>query len=298
MKFLKNRIKFVTIFSFIILLVSFLITINLPDNKLHIVFCDVGQGDGILIKTPKGNLIVIDAGYDNKMKRCIEKNTPFYNKHISLAIISHLHADHIAGFIPLMGSHKIDRILLNKLEYDTPEHRELTSQSKAKKQLSQGVWATDKINYNKVELDVLWPMVNSWNRSNGNWQAYLDDLNDTSTVLLLTYHNIQVLFTGDANISTMDKVVESPLFSSKLKQNSIRILKYPHHGSRLSLSSKMLTVFKSPIAVISLGKKNTYGHPHKEVLDALKMHKFKVLRTDELGSIEFITDGIKLWQAK
>ena len=53
-----------------------------PDQRLHIIFCDVGQGDGILIKTPGGSQIIIDAGYDNKMLNCIEQHTPFQDKTI------------------------------------------------------------------------------------------------------------------------------------------------------------------------------------------------------------------------
>ena len=72
------------------------------DGKLHIVFCDVGQGDAIYIRTPKAFDILVDGGPDDSILSCLSNHMPFWDRKIDLVILTHPHADHLNGLIPLL----------------------------------------------------------------------------------------------------------------------------------------------------------------------------------------------------
>src|SRR5438270_8629698 len=77
------------------------------DNKLHIVFCDVGQGDSILVKTPGDSTIVIDGGPDSSLINCLHKHLPFWQRDISLVMMTHPHADHLQGLLYLLDRYQV-----------------------------------------------------------------------------------------------------------------------------------------------------------------------------------------------
>jgi competence protein ComEC len=268
------------------------------DGNMHIIFCDVGQGDGILIKTPAGSEIIIDTGYDNKMLHCLEKNISLFDHTVELALLTHLHADHIAGLIPIAKKYRITSIVKNSIDYKTPEVEELTKVINQEKINTIELWQSDSINTDQIQIDILWPTPRSWNRTNGNWQAYLNDFNDSSIVSLVTYKNFQCLLTGDAGVAVLDSIVQSGEFKQKLKPNTHKILKYSHHGSKDGLSPSLLQIFSNHVAVISAGEKNKYGHPDPETLDALAKYNFQIYRTDKQGTQHFVTDGESLWRDK
>jgi competence protein ComEC len=299
----KMKIKEIFLKTLIILTLTgiFVVTSNIMlrhDGKLHIIFCDVGQGDGIIIKTPGGSEIIIDAGYDSRMLQCLEKNIPLFDRTIELALITHMHADHIAGFIPIAKKYRIASMVKNSIDYKTPEVEELTQVITQKKINTTELWQSDSINTDQVQIDILWPTSHTWNRANGNWQAYLNDFNDSSIISLVTYKNFQCLLTGDAGITVLDSVIQSEQFKQKLRPDTHKILKYSHHGSKDGLSLSLLQIFSNHIAIISAGEKNKYGHPDQGTLDALTRYNFQIYRTDKQGTQHFVTDGTTLWRHK
>lgn len=111
----------------------------------------------------------------------------------------------------------------------------------------------------------------------------LKSSNDSSNVLKLTYHNFSVLFTGD-----LPQTQEKYLLNKNIAST---ILKVAHHGSKTSSSQEFLEHVRPQLAIISVGKYNSFGHPSKEVLDRLNNLPTKILRTDEKGAIVIYTDG-------
>ncbi len=79
-----------------------------PDGQLHIIFCDVGQGDAILVKTPSGQTMLIDGGPDRKVLDCLGKYLPFWQRNLTVAVMTHPQADHMTGFVEVFQSMEID----------------------------------------------------------------------------------------------------------------------------------------------------------------------------------------------
>lgn len=182
------------------------------------------------------------------------------------------------------------------IDHTTPETQELFKQVKENK--------INIIESNKgqqlrlgtaIYANLLWPDDNSWNRKNGNWQAYLDDFNDSSQVMTIKYDKVLFMMTGDAGVKILERITTDPIFLQDIANSEYRILKVSHHGSKDGSSEKFLDILKPHLAVISLGKENTFGHPHIETLEALRERNIPVLRTDQIGHIEIISDGKKVW---
>ena len=121
--------------------------------------------------------------------------------------------------------------------------------------------------------------------------ASVGDLNDYSLVFLLRYGSFDAVFTGDA-----DRRVEDNYTGLALPDNSIEVLKVPHHGSRTGMTQEFIHWLRPKLAVISVGK-NSYGHPTREALDLLQSIGSIVKRTDIDGDIEIVSDG-RGWNIK
>jgi len=100
---------------------------------------------------------------------------------------------------------------------------------------------------------------------------------------------IKILLTGDLEVEGELALIESNLLED------IDILKVGHHGAKTSTSDEFLTIVKPETSVISVGKTNSYGHPSLDVINSLMQFGSKVLRTDEIGTIELVSDGEKYW---
>ena len=112
-----------------------------------------------------------------------------------------------------------------------------------------------------------------------------ENVNNYSAVIKVTYKDTSFLFTGDA-----EKLSEKEILQKKYDIKA-DVLKLGHHGSSTSSSKEFLDKVNPKIAVASLGKNNDYGHPHKEIIKAMKDRKISFYRTDELGTIVLKSDG-------
>jgi competence protein ComEC len=116
--------------------------------------------------------------------------------------------------------------------------------------------------------------------------VYSGETNDTSIVLRLSYGEFDALLTGDISIKVDEQLEVSP----------VEVLKVAHHGSKYSTSEGLLERLKPSLAIISVGK-NSFGHPTSETLERLRARDIKILRTDQEGEIEIVSDG-KKWGIK
>lgn len=289
--------------SLIILIVFILELRKLPDGKLHLVFCNVGQGDGIYIVSPMGKDILIDGGPNERILECLAKNMPFWDRKIDLVFATHEQADHITGLTSVVNKYEIGAFFIGESLTDIPEYLALKKVINAKKIKTVKPYRGGKVSFaDGVILNILWPE-KKWLagriRSGENkvlgvgsgeviikTASYQGDLNETSTVLWLKYKNFDALLTGDAD----SRVQES--MANYVKFTPVEVLKVPHHGSKVSLSEKFLKIIKPKLAVISVGK-NNFGHPAKELLNILSNSNIKIMRTDQKGDITIKTDGEK-----
>ncbi len=210
---------------------------------------------------------------------------PFWDKTLELAILTHTDKDHSGGYPSVFKSYKVTNFLTNDL--DKPV---FSSQNTDVLRNVVGGSGTKVIHPSSrlvlrvglIYLDVLHPDENFESKST----------NDYSIVNLVKFGSFKAIFTGDIEDAISDQL------SVNSKIQTVDYIKVPHHGSKNGLSENLLQALMPKIAVISLGAKNSYGHPHKEVLDLLEKYKVKVLRTDQVGDVEVITDGTSFWAKK
>lgn len=258
-----------------------------PDSNLHIVACDVGQGDAILI-TYKKVQILTDGGPNNKVLGCLARHMPFWDRKIELVISTHPDADHSTGLIEVVKRYQISTLLANNLDVSTQVWQALKKE--AGRRGIKVVYPREgmKLRLGLIYLEILHPKEQF---SILNFQFSKAKTNEYSVVYLLKYGQFEALMTGDINQVISDQL------SANSKIGPVEYIKVPHHGSKNGLSEALLAATMPRIAVISVGK-NSYGHPHEDVLDMLARYGLLVLRTDERGDVEVVTDGGKYWLSK
>jgi len=252
-------------------------TITFDNNKLHVVICDVGQGDAIFIRTPNGSDILIDSGPDNKVLSCLSKHMPFWDREIEIAILTHPDADHVTGFIDVIKRYKLISFYTSKITTKTAVYVQFLKTLEDYKIKQNFLWQGDKFKFaDGLSFQTLWPT--------HEWTGLTT--NSFSVIEFLTYKNFKALFTGDSDVKQMSQV-------SSLA-GDIDLLKVPHHGSRFGMNEQILDILNPDLAAISVGK-NSYGHPTPFILELLKSKNIKTLRTDQDGEIEIVSDG-KTWE--
>lgn len=260
------------------------------DGKIHVVFCNVGQGDAIFIRTPSGQDILIDGGPDDSVLKCLSNHMPFWDKEIEVMILTHPHADHLAGLISVIERYKVIHYFTEKVENNTKVHQRLQDTLALKNITAKYIYSGDRIDFpDKTSLLTIWPD-KEWvskqelqDMKNTQKDTSSLDVNGFSVISKLTFSDFSVLLTGDAGVLTEDRI-------AKLV-GSVHVLKVPHHGSKTGMSEYFLKEINPTLAVISVGAKNRYGHPSIEMIDLLQKQKIKTLRTDIDGEVEIVSNG-------
>ncbi|MDD5433320.1 MAG: ComEC/Rec2 family competence protein [Candidatus Pacebacteria bacterium] len=248
-----------------------------PGGGLKVIFFDIGQGDSIFIETPAKHQILIDGGPSNEAVEKLGKQMPFWDKTIDVVILTHPDYDHLRGLLDVLDNYQVKNILWTG---ELSEGKTFEAwQEKIEQEGAKIILATagTKIIAEQVEMDVLYPMELPEQDSKNN--------NNSSIVAKMVYGQTKFLFTGDA---------EKPAEKEMLLQGQdlfSDVLKVAHHGSKSATSLEFLANVKPEIAVISVGARNTYGHPHQEVLSNLLEFGIKVKRTDQQGDISLFSNG-------
>jgi competence protein ComEC len=266
---------------------------RLNDGKLHVVVCDVGQGDGILIRTPNGSDILVDGGPDDSILSCLSSHLPFWDRTIELMVLTHPHTDHAAGLVDVLKRYTVLHFVTEKVLGQTATYKRLEDGLAAQRLNAQYLFSGDRIDLaDKTQLLTLWP-TREWLNStqlqaaNGQNDSQNLDLNGFCLVQLFTYGNFTLLLTGDAGANVEDKIAA--------EVGKVDVLKVPHHGSKTGMSDYFLSQIQPSIAIISVGANNRYGHPAQSALDLLKTHNIKYYRTDQNGTVEVVSDGKSFW---
>lgn len=252
-------------------------------NFLEVYFLDVGQGDSTFIETPENHQILIDGGPDDSIISKLPALMPPWDKEIDLVILSHPEKDHMQGLLSLLKTYKADYILWSGVKRDTPEGKAWEDIKNRQINLGAKILIADpnlKIKAGNVLIDTLYP------QENMEGVELKNTSNDACVVTKIVYKDRSFLFTGDISTSVENKIINSK------EDVSADVLKIAHHGSKYSTSSAFLSAVSPIVATISVGAKNTYGHPTQEVLQKLLNFGIKVLRTDTNSDIEIVSDGI------
>jgi competence protein ComEC len=282
----------------LIFLFSFLI--HLPDGTMHIYFCSVGQGDGAYITFPDGRDMIVDGGPDNSILQCLSRHMPFWDRHINIVVSTHPQKDHLQGLLSVVERYDIDYIVRSDIANSTDGYKKFISLITQKHIPVHYVVTGDAITIGKTTIHIIWPTdeeVASFHPIEYEYNQLAADVlgvqdtgnvNDAAVVFWLQYGSFDGLFTADA-----DTRVEGQFTGSALPDGQVEVLKVPHHGSKTGMNQAFVDWVAPKLAVISVGK-NTFGHPSAEAIHLLQSVGARVLRTDQLGDIEVVSDG-KTW---
>src|SRR4030042_4344895 len=139
----------------ILLIFSFLT--SLPDGRLHIFFCDVGQGDAAYIRFPDGRDALIDGGPGNQVLACLGRHMPFWDRLIDVIILTHPENDHLGGLVPVLERYRTGYFVRSDIFNDSEGYRKLTELVDLRKIPERKVYAGGTIGIGTVTLAVLWP---------------------------------------------------------------------------------------------------------------------------------------------
>ncbi len=278
---LNKNIKLYSLLFLIIINVIIFYAVSFSDNKglLKVTFLDVGQGDAIFIESPDGNQILIDSGANKNISNVLSRVMPFYDRSIDVLVATHPDQDHIGGFPEILKRYKVGRYFDDGLVGETATFKEISNELLDKNVDEEKLVKDEIIDLGDgVFLKVFYP----------NIKLEGDDTNKNSVVLKLIYGDTSVLLTGDIPTD-----VEKYLAMTEGENLNSDILKVAHHGSKNSLSEEFFSVVSPEYSIISASKNNSFGHPHKEIIDALNNIGTNILRTYEMGDITFVSDGDK-----
>ena len=251
----------------------FVLSCTISSLTYSVTFFDVGQGDCALIKTPGNHCYLIDTGPSGNVTMSALKSAGV-NK-LDIVFISHADSDHSGALGQILENIPTRKVVLPQYDIESDEMAELASMSV--KSGASVDYANRYYNYNLagIPVNTIWP-----SSENG----YVSGENENSLVLSLNLKGANFLFTGDIGTLSEELIMQTEEFINS------DILKVAHHGSNSSGSNNFLEEVSAQYSVISVGKNNSYGHPHEDLLMRLEDSGTTVLRTDTRGDIKFDAD--------
>lgn len=253
-------------------------------GRLRVYALDVGQGDSLLVISPGGKSVLVDAGTPQSAGAVIAALRRHAIQGLDLAVATHPHADHIGGMRRVLEAVPVKNFLDSGRTYTTPTFERML---KAVRDRGVRFIAAERGQVfdldSGAKLEVLSPA------GKGQWITKVREggsvENANSVVLRLSYGNFAMLLTGDAEAETEALIMGA---GGDLRA---QVLKVGHHGARYATSAAFLGAVRPEAALISCGADNKYGHPTQETLDRLRAAQVRVYRTDLEGELEIASDG-------
>lgn len=251
------------------------------EKVLEVCFFDVGQGDSIFIESPYGQQVLIDGGPDNSVVKKLESKIPFWDRTIDLMVLTHPDQDHLFGLIEVLRRYEVKNILWTGINNDSIIFKEW---QKAIEKEGTKIWIAEqglKIKMSESQFfETIYPFESLENR-------IVNNLNDTSVVLILDSNGEKVFLPGD-----ISKQIENLLIEKNISIKA-DILKVAHHGSKYSNSEDFIKAIEPDLAIISVGENNLYGHPSPDVLARLGDSGINILQTSKQKDICLIQEKNK-----
>lgn len=246
-------------------------------SLLRVSFLNVGQGDAIFIEAPNGGQVLIDGGPNGKVLEELGKVMPFYDRNINLLIATHPDADHIGGFPSVLDRFEVGFYLDSGISADTDVYRTLRKRLEGEGAKMLLARRGMRIVLDEgVLLEILFP----------DRDVSRGETNAGSIVARLVYGETEFMLTGDAPKEVEEYLVR--LDGERLRSD---VLKAGHHGSKTSSSPVFLAAVRPEWSIVSAGKGNKYGHPHKEVRENIASVGAALLGTYESGTVTFTSNG-------
>ena len=265
----------------------------LPTGELKIEFLDVGQGDSAFITFPNGETMLIDGGGRVNYGSGDDEDTPFepdlprigemvvseflwekgYSQ-IDRLVVSHADADHSQGLTDVVNNFEVGEVLIGAVPTSDSEMAELLVAANRYAVPLRQIGKGDVIEIGDVRIDVLWPVSTDEPAGSDN---------NASLVLMLTYGERKFLFTGD-----IERASEGAITGQPLKADLVKV---PHHGSRSSSTQGFVDAVTPKVAIIPVGRRSRFGHPHPEVVERWRQSGAELKTTGSKGTIAVKTDG-------
>jgi competence protein ComEC len=270
-----------------------------PD-QLEVTAIDVGQGDSLLVVSPTGHAMLIDAGgptgaaanaeravgssaQDSGFDIGEEVVSPYLwsrqLRRLDVVALTHAHSDHMGGMAAILRNFR-PRELWVAIDPDSASYRALLDEAATLNIRVRHLRAGDRIPSNGVDISVLAPA-----------PAYANSgppINNDSLVLRMQFGQASALLEGDAEAPSEHAMVAASLINPSARLGPDTLLKVGHHGSRTSTTPEFLTLAAPQDAVISVGAHNTFGHPRPEIVQRLADAHTRLFRTDEFGLATFL----------
>jgi competence protein ComEC len=253
--------------------------------RLRLTVFDVGQGTAVIVETPDFTL-VYDTGkkYSDSFNIGEHVLAPYLvsvkRSSVEQLMISHSDRDHAGGVEGLLKKIKVRTFYAGELDASSPVY-------------AQQCLAGQQWRWNNVSFTVVWPTLEYINAMqtkiltlNGEKVAAPTKSNDLSCVVLIRYQATSILLAGD-----VEKTIERQLINNKLIPKNITLLLAPHHGSQTSSHQAWVNYLSAKYVVFSAGFKNSYGHPHRQVVARYKANNAMLLNTASHGAIQIVIDA-------
>lgn len=248
--------------------------------EVHVI--DVGQGDAVAVRTPRGRWLLVDAGggrgAGDAGRRIVAPYLRRYGGDVALFVMTHPHDDHVGGAASVISVLKPAEVRDAAFAGTTPSYRAALVAARDRGVRWQRIHPGDSVEVDGVVATFLAP--------DSAWTASLTDPNLASAVVRVRYGRIRVLLTGDAEAPE-----EEWLLAHARESLAADVLKVAHHGSATSSTTAFLEAVRPHVALISVGASNRYRHPSPAVLDSLAARRIRVARTDRHGTVVLRTDA-------
>ena len=252
-------------------------------GSLELHMLDVGQGDALAVRTPHGQWVVVDAGGGapgiDRGRRTVLPHIRRLGGPVHAFILSHPHLDHVGGAPALIGAMRPARYLDGAFAGATEAYRASLESAVVHRVRWSRVHPGDTAQVDGVTFRFLAP--------DSSWTARLRDANLASAVVRVEYGKTAMLLMGDAELAEEAWLLDHTP-SEWLRAD---VLKVGHHGSRTSSGAAFLDAVRPALALVSVGRGNSYGHPSPDILQALALRQIAVVRTDVAGTIVVRSDG-------
>lgn len=253
------------------------------ESGLQVSFLDVGQGDSIYVKAFGKTDMLIDGGKNGDLLlQNLSATMDSFDNKIDVLVITHPDEDHSGGLVSVVREYDIGAIFISGNISDNQNYNQILKIAEIEKIPTFKAEAGTNIYLDKdkkVVFEILSPSGNV---------SFIES-NNTSISGRLVYGESEFMLTGDAYVEVEEKIIKEN------KNINSDILKLGHHGSKTSSSLNFLKAVDPEIVIISASVNNSYGHPHKDVVDRVEALNIKSLATYDLGIITFLSDGEKIY---